>query len=118
MGIQLEPIGIVRSKGENTAEIEIYPVFLPGLKGIDEGNDLWVLYWMHMLSDSDREILEVHPRGDKSRAKRGVFAVRSPMRPNPIGLTRVSVLELDNNILTVSGLDAFEGSPIIDIKSG
>jgi len=62
-------------------------------------------------------VLQVHPRGDLARPKRGVFTTRSPVRPNPIGLTRVELVKRQGNILIVQGLDAFEGSPVLDIKS-
>lgn len=71
---------------------------------------------MHRLSEDAREILEAHPMGNRAKEKRGVFALRSPMRPNPMGLTRVELVERRDNILVVSGLDALEGSPILDIK--
>lgn len=79
---------------------------------------LWVLFWMNRLSEKDRETALVHPRGDRTREKQGVFALHSPMRPNPIGMTRVELIERNGNILIVKGLDAFDGTPVIDIKSG
>ena len=57
-----------------------------------------------------------HPRGNQSRPKRGVFALRSPNRPNPIGITEVELLAIEGNILTVSGLDAINGTPVLDLK--
>jgi len=71
---------------------------------------------MHKLSEDDRKILQAHPRGDVTKERRGVFALRSPMRPNPIGLTKVKLIERKGNILIVEGLDAFNGSPVLDIK--
>jgi tRNA-Thr(GGU) m(6)t(6)A37 methyltransferase TsaA len=62
--------------------------------------------------------VKVHPQGDLNKPLRGVFSMRSPMRPNPIGLTRVRLLKKEGNTLLVEGLDALDGSPIIDIKSG
>ena len=91
--MNLRPIGVVRSKAGDNSEIEVYPRFSAGLSGIERNSHLWVLFWMHKLSESDREILEAHPMGDRTRQKRGVFALRSPMRPNPIGLTRVELVE-------------------------
>jgi tRNA-Thr(GGU) m(6)t(6)A37 methyltransferase TsaA len=73
---------------------------------------------MHQLSEADRQKLQAHPMGDVTTEKRGVFALRSPMRPNPIGLTRVRLVERKGNILIVEGLDAFDESPVIDIKPG
>jgi len=73
---------------------------------------------MHKLSEKDRKTLKVHPQGDRNKPLRGVFSLRSPMRPNPIGLTRVRITRREGNILFVKGLDALDGSPIIDIKRG
>jgi len=73
---------------------------------------------MHKLSEEDRTKLQAHPMGDVTKEKRGVFALKSPMRPNPIGLTRVRLIERNGNVLIVEGLDAFDESPVIDIKPG
>ena len=84
-----------------------------GLNGIATGTDLIVLTWLHQ---ADRTILTVHPRGDVTRPEQGVFSTRSPSRPNPIGLHRVRVLGIDEARLHVSGLEAIDGTPIIDPK--
>ena len=84
-----------------------------GLNGIATGADLIVLTWLHQ---ADRAILTVHPRGDVSRPEQGVFSTRSASRPNPIGLHRVRVLGIDEVRLHVSGLEAIDGTPIIDLK--
>lgn len=84
-----------------------------GLNGIATGADLIVLTWLHR---ADRTTLTVHPRGDVSRPEQGVFSTRSPSRPNPIGLHRVRVLGIDEARLHVSGLEAIDGTPIIDLK--
>src|SRR4030042_122345 len=114
--MQLYPIGIVKhlSESENTkstVRIEIYEQFSNGLKGTENADFLWILFWMHKLSEDDRKILQAHPRGDISKEKRGVFALRSPMRPNPIGLTRVKLVERKGNVLIVEGLDALNETP-------
>ena len=116
--MQVYPIGIVKTDGslKNRAQIVIYDQFSAGLEGIEDANSLWILFWMHKLSEDDRKILLVHPRGDMTRAKKGVFALRSPMRPNPMGLTRVKLVERRGNVLIVDGLDALNGSPVLDIK--
>ena len=124
--IQLYPIGLVRNwaEGERTAggypedttQIQIYDRFSAGLKGVEKADCLWILYWMHKLSEEDRRILQVHPMGDRTRGKEGVFALRSPMRPNPIGLTKVKLIERKGHLLIVEGLDAFDGTPVLDIK--
>ena len=119
--MQVYPIGIVRywTEGKytkNTVQIEIYGQFSAGLKGIENADSLWILFWMHKLSEADRKVLQAHPRGDVTKEKRGVFALRSPMRPNPIGLTKVKLVERKGDVLIVEGLDAFDETPVLDIK--
>jgi tRNA-Thr(GGU) m(6)t(6)A37 methyltransferase TsaA len=84
-----------------------------GLEGIEPGDELIVVSW---LDRAQRDVLRVHPRGDRSRAPQGVFGTRSPHRPNPIGLHRVQVAELDGPRLRVSNLEAVDGTPILDLK--
>jgi tRNA-Thr(GGU) m(6)t(6)A37 methyltransferase TsaA len=84
-----------------------------GLDGVDVGDEIIVLTWLHK---ADRNILTVHPRGDLSRSEQGVFSTRAPSRPNPIGLHRVRVLGIDRGRVHVSGLEAIDGTPIVDIK--
>jgi len=115
--MEIFPIGIVKVHSEQKKELQIFDEFSEGLKGVENREHLWVLFWMNRLSEEDREILVVHPRGDLSREKQGVFALHSPMRPNPIGMTRVRLIERVGNSLFVEGLDAFDETPIIDIKS-
>jgi tRNA-Thr(GGU) m(6)t(6)A37 methyltransferase TsaA len=98
--------------------IEVISELAAGLEGIETQDYLWVLYWMHTLSPEDRKPLTVHPRGDRSQPKRGVFALHSPCRPNPIGMTRVRLIRREENRLLVEGLDALDGSPVLDMKSG
>ena len=114
--MEIYPIGLVRSCNQNSQKIEIFEDFSEGLKGIEAYGYVWVLYWFHKISKDKRKVLQVHPGGDFARPKRGVFTTRSPIRPNPIGLTRVKLLKREGNILIVQGLDAFEGSPVLDIK--
>jgi tRNA-Thr(GGU) m(6)t(6)A37 methyltransferase TsaA len=83
------------------------------LDGIAAGDELMLLTW---LDRADREVLRVHPRGDLTRPEAGVFATRSPDRPNPIGLHRVRVLEIDGARVRVDGLEALDGTPIVDVK--
>ena len=94
--------------------IEIYPQFLAGLEGINKGDTIVVLFW---LDRADRTVLRVHPRGDKSRPKRGVFSTRSPVRPNPIAVSELLVEDIHDNMLTVRGLDILDSTPVIDIKN-
>jgi len=124
--IAIEPIGFVRSEltrledapmqgdeGGPKAWLELTPQAAPGLMGITAGDELIVLTWLHL---SERNVLQVHPRGDQSRPLRGVFATRSPDRPNPVGLHRVTVLEVTGKKLLVTPMEALNGTPIIDIK--
>ena len=89
------------------------PDVRPALDGIEPGTDIVVITWLHR---GDRSVLQVHPRGDQTRAMTGVFATRSPDRPNPLGLHVVHVLELEGLRLRVQDLEAIDGTPIVDIK--
>jgi len=119
--IKITPIGEIREiqgerKGKRLLFIEIYPEFRNGLTGIKAGHELQVLYWMDRLGEEERKLLLEHPMGDRSRPRRGVFSLRSPARPNPIGSSIVRVVEATGSGLVVEGLDALVGSPVIDIK--
>jgi tRNA-Thr(GGU) m(6)t(6)A37 methyltransferase TsaA len=83
------------------------------LEGLEPGDWVELLTWLHR---ADREVRKVHPRGDPARPPRGVFATRSPDRPNPIGLHRVRVEVVDGLRLRVSGLEAIDGTPVLDLK--
>ena len=83
------------------------------LRDLAPGTDVLVLTWLHL---ADRNTLVVHPRGDRSRPQEGVFTTRSPGRPNPIGLHRVRIRSVDGLRITVAGLEAVHGTPIIDVK--
>jgi len=111
-----EPIGKVRVLSRKESLLEIDRAYEDGLHGISAGDRLQVLYWMHKLDQGARKILKAHPRGDQSRPLKGVFGLRSPMRPNPIGVSTVQAVRIEGNHLVVTGLDALDGSPIIDIK--
>ena len=84
-----------------------------GLEGISPGDEIILITWFHM---SRRDVLAVHPRGDKNNPLTGVFATRSPDRPNPLGLHRVKVLEKKGTSLKVGPLEAIDGTPVVDIK--
>jgi tRNA-Thr(GGU) m(6)t(6)A37 methyltransferase TsaA len=86
----------------------------PALDGLGAGDAVVVVTWLHL---ADRTVLQVHPRGDASRPLRGVFATRSQPRPNPLGIHEVTVLAVDGLRVSVRGLEAVDGTPIIDIKS-
>src|SRR5574341_349213 len=122
----IDPIGFVRSElktldsaprqgdeGAPEAWLELTPQAAQGLLGIVAGDELFLLTWLHL---AERDVLQVHPRGDPKRPLTGVFATRSPDRPNPIGLHRVTVLEVAGHRLRVAPLEAIDGTPIVDIK--
>jgi L-fuculose-phosphate aldolase len=119
-GFTIKGVGTVcrdaEDLGPDECTIQIDPALEPALLGLEAGMHLQVLFWMHKLTESDRRTLQGRPMGDRGRPLRGVFALRSPMRPNPIGSTVVRVARLDGCRLVVSGLDALDGSPVIDIK--
>lgn len=115
--MKIEAIGKVRMISSNESALEIEAAFKDGLHGISAGDRLQVLYWMHELDTDARKVLKVHPRGDETCPLKGVFGVRSPMRPNPIGVSSVRVVHIESKRVVVSGLDAFDGSPVIDIKA-
>jgi tRNA-Thr(GGU) m(6)t(6)A37 methyltransferase TsaA len=122
----LRPIGTVASplrdrdeaprqgdEGAPEADLVFAADVAEGLQSIASGDEVIVLTWLHA---ADRDVLTVHPRGDASRPLEGVFSTRSPHRPNPIGLHRVTVLAVDGPTLHVSGIEAIDGTPIIDVK--
>lgn len=122
----VEPVGVVRSQladiddaprqgdeGAPEAWLELTAQAVHGLLGIESGDALVLLTWLHL---ARRDVLQVHPRGDANRPLTGVFATRSPNRPNPIGLHRVTVLEVAGQRLRVAPLEAVDGTPILDIK--
>jgi tRNA-Thr(GGU) m(6)t(6)A37 methyltransferase TsaA len=100
-------------EGAPDAWIEFEPEVSAALEDISVGDDILVLTW---LDRADREVLTVHPRGDISRPPAGVFATRSPHRPNPIGLHRVEVLSIEGPRLSVRNLEAIDGTPVVDVK--
>jgi tRNA-Thr(GGU) m(6)t(6)A37 methyltransferase TsaA len=122
----LVPIGFLRSslkerkeapkqggEGAPDAWMEINAEVVQGLKGIEVGDNIIVITWFHR---SRRDILQTHPRNDVHIPLAGVFATRSPDRPNPLGLHRVTVLEIVGNRLKVGPIEAIDGTPIVDIK--
>ena len=100
-------------ESDRTGYLEIFPEYQEGLEGIEAGQTILVLFWLH---ESSRDILKVHPQGDKENPMRGVFSTRSPMRPNPIGVSDLEVLYIEGTRLQVRGLDVLHNTPIIDIK--
>jgi tRNA-Thr(GGU) m(6)t(6)A37 methyltransferase TsaA len=117
---ELPPIGYVRNSAETPADlsdivsrIEVLSEFVQGLEGIEDGEEIIVLFLFHRSLGYD---LMVHPKGDERNPLIGVFASRSPRRPNPIGMTQVKLVRREGSSLFVEGLDALNGSPVIDIK--
>jgi len=141
MDMVLRPVGVVRSdikrpslvahsgdldwedngrspshQAEIISEIAIEPVYAGILDGIEEFSHLLVLYWAHLVDTGGRAFTRVHPMGRKDLPLVGVFSTCSPARPNPVLVIAVELLEREGNILRVAGLDAVDGSPVIDIK--
>ncbi len=112
----IERIGRVHKLQGGLSRLEIQPEYADALEGLETGSEIQVLYWMHELASEDREMLRVHPRGNKNVPVQGVFSLRSPMRPNPIGVSVVEVVKVGENEVLVKHLDAYDGSPVIDIK--
>ena len=114
---ELNFIGIVESTDGKEARVQVFPEFCSALKGIDGFSHIVILYWIHLRdNEKERSVLQVIPRRHTKNVKTGVFACRSPSRPNPIGLCVVELIRVEECTVNVKGLDAFEGSPIIDIK--
>ncbi|MCL7489011.1 MAG: tRNA (N6-threonylcarbamoyladenosine(37)-N6)-methyltransferase TrmO [Desulfobulbaceae bacterium] len=127
MKIEITPVGIMHcavkktadapknySESAETGSMEIFPQYMEALEGVQAGQTLVVLFWLHQ---ARRDLLKVYPRGDRSRGLRGVFTTRSPVRPNPIALSELKVLQIRDNVVQVAGVDVIDGTPIVDIKS-
>lgn len=103
-----------RDEGAPDCWLAFEPDVRDALDGLRSGDDIVVVTWLHL---ADRTVLQVHPRGDTSRPMRGVFATRSQHRPNPLGIHQVAVLAVEDLRVRVQGLEAVDGTPIIDVKS-
>ncbi len=122
--IILKPIGFVRTQAvgdevkdkARLSEIFIDCELTQALDGITEFSHVFVLFWLHEMSSEERKTLKVHPRGRMDLPLLGVFATRTNLRPNPIGLTLCELVKVEGNVLTVRGLDAFDDTPVLDIK--
>ncbi|MCE5336310.1 MAG: tRNA (N6-threonylcarbamoyladenosine(37)-N6)-methyltransferase TrmO [Desulfobacteraceae bacterium] len=124
--IVLRPIGFIRSpfaereqaprQGSEAAaegELVVDEAYSDAFLGLKPGQKIVILYWMHL---AERDVLQVHPRHDLSRPLRGVFSTRSPDRPNPISLDTVEIVRIVGTTLHVTGIDALDGTPLLDIK--
>ena len=122
----LDPIGFLHSPLKQTEEaprqgregapdawLEVRAAVAEGLAGIAVGDEIFVITWLHQ---AQRDILKVHPRGDETMPLAGVFATRSPDRPKPLGLHRVTVLEIAGQRVKVGPIEAIDGTPVLDIK--
>jgi tRNA-Thr(GGU) m(6)t(6)A37 methyltransferase TsaA len=122
----LYPVGYVRSplkdraqaprqgsEGAPDAWLDVDATVAEGLHGLAVGDAIIVITWFHQ---SQRDVLKVYPRNDTSNPLTGVFATRSPDRPNPLGLHRVTVLEIAGNTIKVGPIEAIDGTPVVDIK--
>jgi len=125
--ITIKPIGIVRSKvkqkpkpeynwQEIISEIVIDSSLSEALDGLERYSHIIVLYWLHQAVDPSKMAIKVHPRGGRELPLVGLFASRSPYRPNPLGQRVVRLLGRKANVLRVKGLDAIDKTPVIDIK--
>ena len=95
------------------SRIILAPALTEGLAGLEPDQQIMVVFHFHRSQGFD---LLQHPRGDRSRPRRGVFALRSPRRPNPIGITVVDLIAVEKNVLRVRGLDALNDTPVLDLK--
>jgi len=122
--IEIRPIGFVRRASSNedvkdkslVSEVVLEEDFAKALDGIEDFSHIFIIFWMHKISEAERTTLQVHPQGRTELPITGVFATRAPIRPNPIGLTLVELTKRTKNVLWVRGLDAYDGTPILDIK--
>ncbi|UCD73691.1 MAG: tRNA (N6-threonylcarbamoyladenosine(37)-N6)-methyltransferase TrmO [Candidatus Bathyarchaeota archaeon] len=123
-GIKLESIGYVVTKAvgrevrdrSNISKIVLIPDLVEALEGLEDFSHIFVIFWMHEIVGENRRMTKVHPRGRREIPRIGIFGTRTPFRRNPIGLTLVELLEVKENILVVRGLDAFNNTPVLDIK--
>ncbi len=122
--IVLNPIGVVKTQAvgdqvrdkAHISEIHLNPLLLKALQGIEQFSHVFVIFWLHMTKSNERQIIKVHPRGRLDIPLVGVFAARSKYRPNPIGLTLCQLVKVDASVITVRGLDAYDGTPVLDLK--
>ncbi len=114
--LKLVPVGYVKTSDSETV-IELLPDFTEAAEGLQEGDWIKLILWFHR-SDTPgrRKVVKVHPHGDPESPIRGVFATRSPHRPNPVALYTVRIHDIEGSRLYVDRIDAIAGTPVIDIK--
>ena len=125
--MKLQPIGRIRSElrdpesapkqgteGAPDAWLEVSSAFERALAGMEAGDEIVVITWLHL---AERATLEIHPRGDPRNPLTGVFSTRSPHRPNPLGLHRVTVRRIDGTRVRIGPIEAIDGTPVVDIKT-
>jgi tRNA-Thr(GGU) m(6)t(6)A37 methyltransferase TsaA len=123
----LRPVGFIRStittrrdapcqgsEGAPDVWLDLLPTFAPALLGITPGAEVIVITWLHQ---ANRDVLEVHPRRNPANPLTGVFFTRSPDRPNPLGLHRVTVKEIAGHQLRIGPMEAIDGTPVVDVKA-
>jgi tRNA-Thr(GGU) m(6)t(6)A37 methyltransferase TsaA len=124
--MQLRPIGVIRSTIKKRSEapkqgsegapdvwLDLKQFAIPGLGGLLAGQEIIVVTWLHK---ARRDVLKVHPRSDPSRQLMGVFATRSPDRPNPLGLHQVTIREVTKHRLRIGPMEAIDATPVVDVK--
>jgi tRNA-Thr(GGU) m(6)t(6)A37 methyltransferase TsaA len=122
--IVLNPIGYVKTTAVGAevkdksliSQIVLHEDLIEALSGISGYSHLFVLFYLNQVTSQQQKTLKVHPRGRQDMPLTGIFAVRTMLRPNPIGLTLVKLVKVEANILTVRGLDAYDETPVLDIK--
>lgn len=126
MDLKLHPIGVIRSKIKKRSEapkqgsegapdgwLEVSSTFAGALEGLRAGDQIIVVTWLHQ---ARRDVLRVHPRSDRQRPLAGVFATRSPDRPNPLGLHRVTIRQIAGTRLLIGPIEVIDGTPVVDVK--
>ena len=124
--LRLHPIGVIRStikerkdapkqgsEGAPDVWCEVNPSFAEAVKGLAVGDEVVIITWLHR---AKRDVLKVHPRSDPKRQLTGVFATRSPDRPNPLGLHQVTIKAIESDRLGIGPMEAIDGTPVVDIK--
>jgi tRNA-Thr(GGU) m(6)t(6)A37 methyltransferase TsaA len=123
--MMLEPIGFVKNSVQQVgmrcwkgvvSEIAIIPGLEDALDGLEDFSHAMVLFWMHRSPGGNDIPMKTHPQRRPDLPLVGVFATRSPVRPNPLGIATVRLIERSGNILRVEGLDAIDGTPVVDLK--